>query len=330
MWIDKKGGLRSKTKVENFAKEPTLHDCKEWNFDGSSTGQAVANDSEVLLKPVAICKDPFRGGTSKLVLCETWLDDKDPHPTNTRWKAEKIFSMAGDKKPMFGLEQEFFFSKDGAPIAWLNDREPEAQGDYYCGVGLVDGRRCLEVVLKRCIWADLHITGANAEVAPSQWEIQICANGIQAADELYFLRYILGRTAEEFGWQLDLRAKPKKGDWNGSGCHVNFSTTDMRSPDGIEHIHSAIERLKEKHKVHIKWYGAGNEERLTGKHETSDINTFTSGAGDRGASVRLPTKVIENQCGYFEDRRPSSEMDPYVVTSLLFATSCDVSQEYFV
>ena len=112
MWIDKKGGLRSKTKVENFAKEPTLHDCKEWNFDGSSTGQAVANDSEVLLKPVAICKDPFRGGTSKLVLCETWLDDKDPHPTNTRWKAEKIFSMAGDKKPMFGLEQEFFFSKD--------------------------------------------------------------------------------------------------------------------------------------------------------------------------------------------------------------------------
>ena len=41
-----------------------------WNFDGSSTGQAPGTDSEVMLKPVAIYPDPFRGHPHKLVMCE--------------------------------------------------------------------------------------------------------------------------------------------------------------------------------------------------------------------------------------------------------------------
>ena len=41
-----------------------------WNFDGSSTGQAPGTDSEVMLKPVRIFPDPFRGNPHKLVLCE--------------------------------------------------------------------------------------------------------------------------------------------------------------------------------------------------------------------------------------------------------------------
>lgn len=46
-----------------------------WNFDGSSTGQAPGDDSEVMLKPQAIYPDPFRGGDNILVICEEQEED---------------------------------------------------------------------------------------------------------------------------------------------------------------------------------------------------------------------------------------------------------------
>ena len=51
---------------------------------------------------------------------------------------------------------------------------------------------------------------------------------------------------------------------------------------------------------------------MTGEHETSDFNTFSYGIGNRGTSIRIPTQTEKDQCGYFEDRRPSSKCDPYL------------------
>ena len=48
--------LRSKTRVIADGKEPTI-----WGFDGSSTNQAVGNDSDCVLRPVFTCPDPLRG-----------------------------------------------------------------------------------------------------------------------------------------------------------------------------------------------------------------------------------------------------------------------------
>ena len=48
----------------------------------------------------------------------------------------------------------------------------------------------------------------------------------------------------------------------------------MREEGGYEVIKKAIEKLGLRHKEHIAAYGEGNERRLTGKHETADINTF--------------------------------------------------------
>ena len=73
IWIDGNGNLRSKTKVIREEKVPsklTLSDLPIWNYDGSSTGQATGDDSEVLIKPVYMCNDPFRTN-GQLVLCET-------------------------------------------------------------------------------------------------------------------------------------------------------------------------------------------------------------------------------------------------------------------
>ena len=41
--------LRSKTKIEEFASEPTLADLPMWGFDGSSTRQAEGSSSDCLL-----------------------------------------------------------------------------------------------------------------------------------------------------------------------------------------------------------------------------------------------------------------------------------------
>lgn len=75
-----------------------------------------------------------------------------------------------------------------------------------------------------------------------------------------------------------------------------------------------------KHKLHIDAYGTDNHLRLTGAHETASIHEFSSGIGNRGCSIRIPTETGLNKKGYFEDRRPASNMNPYVVTALIAET----------
>lgn len=96
----------------------------------------------------------------------------------------------------------------------------------------------------------------------------------------------------------------------------------MREEGGLAVINEAIEKLRHSHAEHIKLYGAGNDKRLTGRHETCDMSTFKSGVGDRGASIRIPTQTNIDGKGYLEDRRPASNVDPYIVAALLVSTTC--------
>ncbi len=57
-------------------------------------------------------------------------------------------------------------------------------------------------------------------------------------------------------------------------------------------IEEAIDKLSKTHIEHITQYGIGNDARLTGKHETCDINTFKYGVADRGSSIRIPLPVM--------------------------------------
>ncbi len=66
----------------------------------------------------------------------------------------------------------------------------------------------------------------------------------------------------------------------------------------------------------MELYG-DNSQRLTGKHETSSKDEFSFGIGNRAASVRIPTSTAASKKGYIEDRRPASDIDPYVVSALI-------------
>ncbi|KAF3913297.1 hypothetical protein ABW20_dc0101183 [Dactylellina cionopaga] len=325
IWIDSTSNLRSKTKT--IFKEPKgPDDLPEWNFDGSSTGQAPGDNSDVYLRPVAIFPDPIRQLPNILVLCETWNPDGAPNKYNYRHECNRIMDANKEEIPWFGLEQEYtVFDPNGWPYGWPKGGFPGPQGPYYCAVGTgnVYCRDIVEAHYRCCLYAGIKISGINAEVLPSQWEFQVGpCEGIEMGDHLWTARYLLHRVAEEFGVKISFHPKPIPGDWNGSGLHTNVSTKLMREEGGMKHIEAALEKLSHKHKEHIAVYGSDNELRLTGKHETGNIDSFSYGVANRGASIRIPRECAHKGYGYFEDRRPSSNGDPYQITGIMIETIC--------
>lgn len=94
----------------------------------------------------------------------------------------------------------------------------------------------------------------------------------------------------------------------------------MRADGGMKHIEAAMEKLEKRNVEHIEVYGEGNRDRMTGEHETANIDTFTWGVANRGASVRVPRACAAEGKGYFEDRRPASNGDPYRITGMMMET----------
>ncbi|KAI7778431.1 hypothetical protein LA080_002130 [Diaporthe eres] len=395
IWIDAEGNTRSKSRTLD-AKDTdyTPKDLPIWNFDGSSTGQAPGDNSDVYLRPAAVFPDPFRRNGNILVLAECWDADGTPNKFNYRHRAAKLMEAHAAQQPWFGLEQEYtlldlddrpygwpangfvtIYSKDSSRLGgivyeWLvllrspwqgiitganechplsrvlaiqGDNQNQAstnfliwqreikmasfaatlRGPYYCGVGAgkVVQRDIVEAHYRCCLYAGVKISGTNAEVMPAQWEFQVGpCEGIEMGDHLWLARFLLHRVAEEFGAKVSVEPKPIPGDWNGAGLHSNFSTEDMRKEGGMKHIEAAIKKLEGRHKEHIAVYGEGNEKRLTGRHETGSIEQFSYGVANRGASIRIPRECAVKQSGYFEDRRPASNADPYQITGIIMET----------
>jgi len=325
VWIDGSNGVRSKCKTITKPVK-SLEDLPEWNFDGSSTSQAPGDNSDVYLRPVAYFPDPFRLHDNILVMCETWMADGKPNAYNFRHDAAVVMEAHKDHEFWFGLEQEYtLLGMDGWPYGWPSGGYPAPQGPYYCGVGAgkVMCRDIVEAHYKACLYANINISGTNAEVMPAQWEYQVgpCA-GISLGDQLWMSRFILHRVAEEFGAKVTFAPKPIPGDWNGAGLHTNVSTKETREEGGIKAIEAAMEKLAKRQAEHMEVYGEDNRSRMTGLHETASYDKFTWGIANRGSSVRVPRAVAEEGKGYFEDRRPASNADPYQITGIMVETLC--------
>ena len=293
-----------------------------WSFDGSSTQQAEGNDSDCLLKPVAIFPDPDRSN-GYLVMTEVLNADGTPHESNGRATIDD-----DDNDFWFGFEQEYFLNDPttNLPLGFPENGYPSPQGQYYCSVGAKNafGRDIVEDHLDQCLEAGINVEGINAEVATGQWEYQVFAKGAKnAGDQVWVARYLAERNAEKWGVSIDLHPKPIKGDWNGSGMHANFSNEVMRTKGGEELFNKICEAFDGKNiKKHMDVYGAHNEERLTGLHETQSIDKFSYGVSDRGASIRIPIGTVEDGwVGRLEDRRPASNADPYKISSVIVSTT---------
>ncbi|CAL5442496.1 unnamed protein product [Camellia sinensis] len=291
IWIGGSGmDLRSKARTLNApVSDPSK--LPQWNYDGSSTGQAPGEDSEVILYPQAIYKDPFRRGNNILVMCDAYTPGGEPIPTNKRFDAAKIFSHPDvvAEEPWYGIEQEYTLLQKEVkwPIGWPVGGYPGPQswlnvmnlfsmrpvGPYYCGIGAdkAFGRDIVDAHYKACLYAGINISGINGEVMPGQWEFQVGPSvGISSGDQLWMARYILERITEIAGVVVSFDPKP------------------------IEPVLTPT---------------------------TADINTFLWGVANRGASIRVGRDTEKAGKGYFEDRRPASNMDPYIVTSMIANTT---------
>ena len=327
IWLDGRkptAKLRSKTKIID-GPVTKLEDIPLWGFDGSSTEQAEGHFSDCALKPAYFVRDPINKGDNILVMCEVLNPDGSPHISNTRHVLAKAAEKYKDHEPWFGIEQEYTLYRKEWPLGWPKDGFPHPQGRYYCGVGHdeVHGRPLVEAHMRACLDAGLALSGINAEVMPAQWEFQIgTLSPLEVSDQLWIARWLLYRLGEEYEVYAKLDPKPMPGDWNGAGGHTNFSIKSMREDGGMGVINMVCEKLSRFHKAHISVYGADNDKRLTGKHETCSINQFRYGISDRGASIRIPMATANAGKGYLEDRRPAANLDPYQICTALIETAC--------
>ena len=329
IWLDSNNHFRSKTKIIFNNLVVDLKDVPEWNYDGSSTGQADTNDSEIMLVPIFLCPDPFRGKNHRLVYCACY---KDSHAllNNNYSKATDVFDSASVNyyKPWFGMEQEFFIMDNETEFP-INFNKSNKQGKYYCNIdeAPITERNIMEEFIEKSEFSRIKVCGINAEVAQGQWEYQIgpCL-GIEIGHHMMISRYILCRIANKYNCHIDFSPKPLGNEWNGSGCHTNYSTIFTRNGDqeksGLMVIYEYIEALKDVHKEMMEEYGKDNHLRMTGNCETANYDTFNYSVGGRTTSIRIGNETNSNKKGYFEDRRPSSNCDPYLVAYLLFYHTC--------
>lgn len=362
IFIDGFNTTRSKTRIipskiyPDFVERGLMFNINEWNVDGSSTGQSNTRNSDIILIPRTVFRDPFNTDTAEykyyLCICEILNNDGTPHITNNRSKLFNTMMQIGEESiienaPVFGIEQEYvILDSNGIPYkctANITDTTNDTDTDtdtindtktsdincvnkhlkYYCSVGgdRNFGREIAMEHMNKCLYAGIMICGINAEVAPSQWEFQIgICNPFEIGDNLWVARYILARVAEKYNAYISYDPKPFGINWSGSGAHTNFSTKAMRGDGGMDYIKIAIDKLANKHMHHMLVYGEGNERRLTGMHETSAYDTFTYGECDRGSSIRIPINVKNDCKGYLEDRRPASNIDPYLVCTRIIET----------
>jgi glutamine synthetase len=353
-WLDHKNQYRSKVrvleyanhnsifindvnrKIHNYIDRDNINSYPKWNYDGSSTGDIPENNecnTECLLVPTFLINNPFKKSTDKVIYRFVYCINKYKlgdtyyfvHPEMANYN--KLKTELECSEYIFGIEQEFFIldKETGLPPG-LKSFENVKQGNYYCGNGInnINTRNFILDTQEKLFNADINITGFNYEVAPGQAEFQICGNGSLALWYLIALRYILIRNGEEYGYHISFDNIIYDGDnINNSGCHFNISNKKTRGKDGIKYIMEDIEKLETKTpKSAIKFneiFGEGNTERLTGKLETSKWDVFTWDYGTRHTSIRIPNQVIKDNKGYFEDRRPGGNVNPFkYVNHLLF------------
>lgn len=330
VWINGHDIISSKSKIV-FGIIDDIEQVPKWNHELLTKNKTDEVSIKIDLIPVTLYDDPFRGDNNKIVLCETYYQNGKPTSSNFRHIARKAFTKENIMafEPWYGIEQEYVLMRSiGTGLKWPYGWQPGTflgqTDDYYCanGAHITIGRELIEAHMRACLYSGIELFGINSEYLPSQWEFQVGSScGIKTADDLIMARFLLIRISEYYNITISFEPKLFDG-WCGSGGHCNFSTKQTRGENGYDVILTHMDKLAKFHKDALKVYGEGNEKRMLGIWDAPDLQVFTYGTMNRKASVRISQKTFDDQKGYYEDRRPGANLDPYIVTSFLFSVTC--------
>ncbi|XP_033134362.1 glutamine synthetase cytosolic isozyme 1-3-like [Brassica rapa] len=282
-------------------------------------------------------------------MCDAYTSAGNPIPTNKKHNVAKIFSNSkvASEEPWYGIEEEYTLMQKGVNwpigigISGVNGEVMPGQWEFQ--VGPVEGISAGDQVwvARYLLERITEISGVNFSFDPKPVPVSVSLphslntffitksmrnNGglavIKNAIEKLQVKHKenIAAYGEVYGESVHERITEISGvnfSFDPKPVPCNYSTKSMRNNGGLAVIKNAIEKLQVKHKENIAAYGEGSERRLTGKHETAYINTFSWGVANRGASVRVGRDTEKEGKCYFEDRRPASNMDPYVVTSMI-------------
>ncbi len=344
VWVSSHGNIMSKTRALSHDIGIKLSEKKElsnylsnipyWEYIiksvESNENERNTKYEKIILRPVALYNNPFYAKNGLIVLCETLTLNGNPTHFNFRHFADKVFTEENIQKfcPWFGIEQEYvlvkYYGSIKWPLGWKQGEFPNQTDDYYCSnnAHTIFGRIIIEEHLKACLFAGVNLYGINSEYLPSQWEYQIEHSvGIKPSDDLVISRFLLIRIAENHGVSISFDPKLFDG-LAGSGGHVNYSTKQTRDENGYDTILEHMEKLSKYQEEAISLYGENNDKRLKGIWDAPSLKKFTYGLMNRKASVRISKKTFDDKKGFYEDRRPAANLDPYIVCSFLFSITC--------
>lgn len=120
IWIDGTGEhVRLKDRILNKVPE-RVEDLPQWQYDGSSTYQALGGNSDTTLIPRAMYRDPFKVGENDvIVVCDTYKPDGAPTESNHRYLMQDAVDKTKDHEPWFGIEQEYtLLDINERPFGW--------------------------------------------------------------------------------------------------------------------------------------------------------------------------------------------------------------------
>lgn len=106
VWIDGTGeNVRAKTRTVDFVPKKA-EELPKWQYDGSSTYQALGGNSDTTLVPRALYKDPTKPNPNDvIVMCDTYKPDGGPCETNKRAEMQQVYEKVKKAAPWFGIEQ---------------------------------------------------------------------------------------------------------------------------------------------------------------------------------------------------------------------------------
>ena len=247
-----------------------------------------------------------------------------PHATNTRALLAPIAEKFAAQEPLFGIEQEYTFFKEGRPHGFPVRGFPAPQGFYYCGVGAdeVFGRDVVEAHLDACLTA-----GSRHLRHQRRGHARPVGVPGRPARPARRLRPVVGRALVALPHRRGLRhrghARPEAGQRRlerRRRAHELLDEGDARElrPDHRRVRGAREERGRARRATTAPTSSCGSPARTRPRRGTSSATACRTGVlrcASRGRS-RSTRRVTSRTAG------PNANMDPYVVTRLIIDTCC--------